>query len=170
MKRLCNMLDDYLEGKLEGRDKEVFESHLLECEHCRREVEAFKKIEGYLNSIPKVKVPDNFSAMVIDKIHSHKKKLADLYIYSIVAVISFISTIVAVSLIGWKNVAENLVLAGRSIYQFAHSFISAVFVLSEVVYDIITPGKVNGFVLTVVFLLVLMVFVKSVRAFSGVKR
>lgn len=170
MKRLCNMLDDYLEGKLESRDREVFEGHLLECEHCKREVEAFNQIEGYLNSIPRVKVPDDFSAIILEKIHSHKKRMADLYIYSIVAIISFISTIFAVSLIGWENVVENLIYAGKSIYQVVHSFLSAVFVLSEVVYNIITPEKANGFALTVAFVLVLMVFIRSIKVFSGVKR
>ena len=170
MKKLCELLERYLQGDLKKNEIEVFENHLLECEKCKKEVELEKEVEEYLNSIPKVKVPDNFSNIVIEKIYNHKQKVQSWYIYAVVAFVSFVSALFAGTVIGWKNVADSAIYFGESVYNLAVSFLTAVITLSGTLYNALTPGKVNGISLIFVFVVVLVIFLKSVKVFSSVER
>ncbi len=50
---VSEMMDEYLFGRLDSVQKELFEKHLLECEKCCTEFEERKKITGILVSVIK---------------------------------------------------------------------------------------------------------------------
>jgi predicted anti-sigma-YlaC factor YlaD len=41
-RQAVELVTDYLEGALSGRDRERFEAHLAECPHCREYLEQVK--------------------------------------------------------------------------------------------------------------------------------
>jgi predicted anti-sigma-YlaC factor YlaD len=52
-----SLLFDYSEGDLKAGDKHAFEEHLLKCERCRNEVEAYQDVI----SLAKLVKPSSFT-------------------------------------------------------------------------------------------------------------
>ncbi|WP_201327999.1 anti-sigma factor family protein [Thermotomaculum hydrothermale] len=170
MNKVCRLLEDYLKNDLTPEEKDLFDKHLNECENCRREVELLREVEGYLNSIPKVKVPEDFSERVIEKVYEHKRKVAGWYMYAAVFFVSFISAFLAINVIGINKAIQNVVSVGESVYKFAKSVLTAITTLSGTLYSVMTPGKINSVVLTIAFGVILLIFLKSIKLFSSVER
>ena len=170
MNRLCQLLERYLKDDLNKEEKLLFESHMVKCAHCRKEVELLREVDEYLNAIPKVKVPDNFSNIVLEKIHQHKKAVAGWYLYGAFAFLSFVAALFAIAAVGVNSFVNNFVFLGKSLYNFASSLLTAVVTLSGSLYNALTPGKVNGIVLTMAFVIIFLVFLKSIKLFSSVER
>ncbi len=166
MKKICGLLEDYLMENLDEKNRKLFESHLDECESCRKSVEAFSKIEQSLNSIPKVSVPEGFSASVMEKIYERKEKVLGWYVYGIVAFLSFAVSVVAVYLLGFDYVAAKVYSVASTVYAFASSFSVALSTLSGSLYNSIDFGGLNGVVLTFVFVMICFGFAKSVKIFT----
>ncbi len=170
MKMLCELLERYLKNELNKKDKELFENHIKECAFCAKQVELDREVTHYLNSIPKVKVPGNFSTAVMEKIHEHKQKVIGWYVYAAVAFMSFLSVVFVVGLIGLDNFISDAVSLGHSVYDFANSLVTAIITLSGTLYNVLTPGKVNGVVLIFAFMIILTVFLKSIKLFASVEK
>jgi len=166
MNKLCNLLEDYLQENLDKKNREIFEKHLEKCESCRKSVEGFAKIEKSLNSIPKVSVPDDFSASVMERIYARKEKILGWYFYGITAFLSFILSAVVVYLLGFDYVAEKVYSVVSTVYAFASSFSVALSTLSGSLYNSVDFGGLNGVVLTFVFVMICFGFAKSVKIFT----
>ncbi len=166
----CQLLEKYLIGELDPEKMLDFENHIKECEFCEKELRLMVEIENYLEEIPKVRPPENFSEEVISKIKTYKKTVAGWYWYLTFSIVLFFAMIFAVSIKGVDKLVNDFMSLVASLHTFTTSVLTAIVTISESVYNILTPGKINGIVLTMVFVIICMIFLKSVKLFSSVER
>lgn len=58
-RQAVELMTDYLEGALSGRDRERFEAHLADCPHCREYLEQMKVTIAALGRVePKALQPE----------------------------------------------------------------------------------------------------------------
>jgi anti-sigma factor RsiW len=62
--QMVQLVTDYLEGALSGRDRRRFEAHLAGCEHCTRYVEQMRETLRLLGRIP----PESLSGRAQDEL------------------------------------------------------------------------------------------------------
>jgi len=65
MSSICDQLDRYLDGVLDGTDRPSFESHLETCEQCQNEIEVNAKLEdAFVEAWQSIKTPKHLHAIV----------------------------------------------------------------------------------------------------------
>ncbi|NTU61287.1 MAG: hypothetical protein HGA95_03035, partial [Caldiserica bacterium] len=76
--RFREMLLDYIEGTLNGRDNAEFDAHVAACSDCRELVKSFgmvsKSVTNHLNAkASKIEPPPYLWAKILSKVQSQKK-------------------------------------------------------------------------------------------------
>lgn len=66
-------IDLYLEGEMNASNQSLFESHLNECERCRKDFEKAKKILADLKTLQSAKASPQFADAVMKKLRQEKK-------------------------------------------------------------------------------------------------
>ncbi|MDQ1329290.1 MAG: putative zinc-finger, partial [Candidatus Poribacteria bacterium] len=56
---VVKLLDEYIEGELDESRQVMIETHLADCESCRRELALSQNIPHLVNSLPTTPVPES---------------------------------------------------------------------------------------------------------------
>ncbi len=70
-----NLLIEFLEGELSGRDKSDIEEHLKDCLSCRQEQEMLSVSWQMLGSYRAPKLKDDFTPSLMRRIHSEQSEI-----------------------------------------------------------------------------------------------
>ncbi len=70
-----NLLIEFLEGELSGRDKSDIEEHLKDCLSCRQEQEMLSASWQMLGSYRAPKLKDDFTPSLMRRIHSEQSEI-----------------------------------------------------------------------------------------------
>ncbi|MFP4379705.1 MAG: hypothetical protein ACLFUS_04300 [Candidatus Sumerlaeia bacterium] len=72
-KRFEKLLDAFLLGELEGKDRAEFDAALRENSAWAKEVEAHRKLEGMLRNIPQPEVPSQLKSKIMGRVHVERQ-------------------------------------------------------------------------------------------------
>src|SRR3989339_373597 len=116
-RKVKKLLVPLLEGDLSKKNKEKVESHINVCIHCQKERELLSKSWQMLDSHVTPKLKDNFTANLMQKIHSEHAKIvkvtyksAQFRFWRLVPVLaSFLIMLFAGSLIWKKRMNKELI-------------------------------------------------------------
>ncbi len=73
-KKIVELLPRFIENDFSANEYEEIARHLEECERCRKEYEAMKKLIDCLENIPLLNVPDSFKESVMKNLEKIKDK------------------------------------------------------------------------------------------------
>lgn len=71
--KVQEVLSEFLDGRLQGKDKNFIEDHLHECLACRAEYKKLKNLVTALKSLPEVPAPPNFLAILQQRLAETNK-------------------------------------------------------------------------------------------------
>ena len=54
----------YMDGELDAAESRFVSDHIAVCEACRREFEALTGVDGLVNALPKIDLPEGFASSV----------------------------------------------------------------------------------------------------------
>jgi anti-sigma factor RsiW len=57
----------YMDGELDAAEARSVAEHLTTCGACRKEFEAFSKVDGFLQALPQADLPAGFAAELVSK-------------------------------------------------------------------------------------------------------
>jgi anti-sigma factor RsiW len=73
-KKIVELLPRFIENDFTPDEYKEIESHLEECERCRKEYEAMKSLIDRLESMPLLNVPKSFKESVMKNLKEIKEK------------------------------------------------------------------------------------------------
>jgi hypothetical protein len=73
-KKAENLMQGYLDGDLDEKQKIEFEEHLIKCQPCKVEYNEIKRVLEMLNSLPEMELPDNYRRELRSKLERIKGK------------------------------------------------------------------------------------------------
>lgn len=128
----------YFDGEQNGSDEPQFRQHLMTCVSCREEFNCMKAIFRTLETKEEIEPPENFEALVMDKVNviakerreKSEKRIVWLYngatLLSIVLLLVFVADLKQVSVFS----------AFQKIGEYFNSFSSATAAVAGVVRDL----------------------------------
>jgi len=69
-----NILEEYLEGELDGTFRREMESHLQSCSYCQRELAMTERIANFIKVIPDPQVPEEIYENVMTQVCASQKQ------------------------------------------------------------------------------------------------
>ena len=57
--KICELVDDYIDGNLNTNDNKIFETHLKKCSKCHNYVEKYREIQTFITQKKAVCIPDD---------------------------------------------------------------------------------------------------------------
>ncbi|MBN1848701.1 MAG: zf-HC2 domain-containing protein [Deltaproteobacteria bacterium] len=64
------LLSEYIDGVLDAQTRDKVEKHLSTCERCGEEIESLKALIRDLETLPRVKAPDDFLEQLHERMHA----------------------------------------------------------------------------------------------------
>jgi len=137
----------FLEGELPDKDKEAIEAHLEACEGCQKERYLLSKTWRMLGSYQAPKLPDNFTASLMQKIHSEQTQSQVKHswfnfkvpVFGLVIGVGAGLVVLSAILLLWKNKQEanvvNLSTAPTAVQETVVSNASSIKPVGAVIPD-----------------------------------
>lgn len=76
-KKIVELLPRFIENDFSSIEYDEIVRHLDECERCRKEYEAMKRLIDHLENMPLLNVPQSFKESVMKNIKEKKEKKND---------------------------------------------------------------------------------------------
>ncbi|AEM78389.1 DUF4349 domain-containing protein [Thermoanaerobacter wiegelii] len=74
-KKVLKLIPQYIDGELDEAQKKEFETHLENCESCKKEYQLEKKIIENLKNMPPLELPEDFNKKIHEKLVYQKNIL-----------------------------------------------------------------------------------------------
>jgi anti-sigma factor RsiW len=103
-KKCTDLLNDYLDGELDGKEFAEVEHHVGRCHHCKAELERLLKMRDLMAELKTVEVPEGEREAFIDALrarlasegvpdHSKRKDLRPYLVVAIAAILILIALV-----------------------------------------------------------------------------
>jgi anti-sigma factor RsiW len=73
-RELVELITDYLAGALSGDDRERFEEHLKNCDHCQTYLEQMRQTIRALGFVPEASIPEKAKLDLLEAFRDWKKR------------------------------------------------------------------------------------------------
>ena len=109
------LLDLYIAGDLSPEKMQEIGEHLSSCQQCREELAFAKKMQKEMPKMPKPRLPENFKAEVMQKIHEEKRQEKKAVIFSYLRMRRVAPVLAAALLVGVFLKVDMLKLSKDSV-------------------------------------------------------
>lgn len=165
----CRNLKQYIVDELDPINRDLFDAHLKECSGCRQAVAMDRRLAENLKDMPRVNVPHGFSLNVMAGLAAQRSSRAAWMVYAAaLVVVAFATALLAGGTLG--PVMEETGAVVRTMADAGSSLYTAISNISASLYQALSFGALTPVVLTGACALLAFMLVKSLLAFSVVRR
>ena len=167
--KTCDNLKPYIMEELGQADRVRFEAHLTECSDCRQAMAVDDVLAKALTGIPRVNTPHGFTRLVMQGIAEQRNSRAAWAVYgAALVVLAFATTLLAGGSL--EPLVEQAGVVMRSAADMGASLFTAIRNISGSLYSYLSFGRLTPLVLTGAFMGLGFMFIRSILAFSVVRK